>query len=149
MRIHHFAAPLTIAALALAGCGGSDDEGPTKAEYVAKADAICKTEGAKSEEAATAAVVALGTEEPTPAQLETIATETVIPGLEKQVTELKALEQPKDDGEQIDAIYASLDTAVGAVKEDPSSLVGGEGENPFADANAKALAYGLKECGSE
>lgn len=140
---------MTIAALALAGCGGSDDKAPTKAEYIAKADAICKTEGAKSEKAATDAVVALGTEEPTPEQLQTIATEKIVPGLEKQIESLKALDQPDGDSDEINAIYASLDTAVGAAKEDPSSLVGGEGENPFADANAKALAYGLKECGSE
>ncbi|MFA4928386.1 MAG: hypothetical protein WC558_07710 [Patulibacter sp.] len=149
MRSHHFAAPFLIAALALAGCGGSDDEGPTKAEYIAKADAICKTEGEKSQKAATDAVVALGTEDPTPEQLQVIATSTIIPGLEKQVGDLKALDKPKDDEEEIDAIYAALDTAINAGKEDPSTLTGAAGANPFDDANKKAVAYGLKECGSE
>lgn len=140
---------MMIGALALAGCGGSDDKGPTKAEYVAEADAICKTEGQKSEQAATEAVEALGGEQPTAEQVQAIAMDTIVPGLEKQVAALKALEKPADDADTIDAIYADLETGIAAAKKDPAFLTSTAADNPFAAANEKALAYGLKECGSE
>jgi hypothetical protein len=144
------ATPLVGLALVLAGCGGSDDSGPTKAEYITKADAVCKAGDDAGEKATTAAVTALGTESPTPEQLTTIASSIVLPQLETQVASLKALEKPKDDADAIDAIYSELDKGIAAAKADPSVLASSEGgSNPFAGANEKAKAFGFKECGAE
>lgn len=149
MRSRMFATPLVGLALVLAGCGGgSDDSGPTKAEYITKADAVCKSESASSEKATNDAVAALGTDSPTDEQLGTVVTSTILPQLEKQVAALKALEKPKDDADAIDDIYSELDKAIAAGKSDPTSLASSAGgSNPFDAANAKAKAFGLKECG--
>lgn len=165
MRSRMLATTVVGLALVLAGCGG-DDEGTssapeaqsttavaavTKADYITQADAICKTANDASEQASTAAVQALGTEEPTAEQLSTIASDVVLPGLEKQLAALRALPKPSEGAEEVDAIYADLDTAIASAKEDPSILTNGEesAENPFAGANEKAVAFGMKECGAE
>lgn len=165
MRSRMIATSLVGLALVLAGCGGDDDEetttsaskqattpvaAVTKADYIAQADAICKAESDAGEAATNAAVEALGTASPTDEQLATIASDVVLPGLEKQLTALKALPNPEEGAEDVDAIYADLESAIGSAKEDPSILTAGEGsENPFAGANEKAKAFGMQECGKE
>lgn len=167
MRSRMIATSLAGLALVLAGCGGDDDEETTtaastqattpvvatvtKAEYIAQADAICKTEDAASQAAAAAAIEALGVEgEPSDAQLTKIAGDIAVPSFEKQLTALRALPKPEADAAAIDAIYADLESAVTKAKEDPSILLASSAaaENPLAAAAAKAQAFGMKECGS-
>jgi hypothetical protein len=151
-------------ALVLTGCGGDDEDSASapeaqsttavatiaKADYITQADAICKAESDATDQGAAAAIQELGTEEPTPEQLATIASDVVLPSLDKQLAALKALPKPDEGAADVEALYADLETAIAAAKEDPSILANSEnGENPFAEANKKAVAYGMKECGSE
>ena len=139
------AATLVACALVAAGCGGDDDEGPSKADYIAKADAICKAGDAKIE----AATSAISDPSDQAAVLEFV-TATLIPNIEGQIKDLKALDKPKDDADTIDAIYADLDGALAKAKSDPSALLTAEGgASPFATANDKAKAYGMKVCGED
>jgi hypothetical protein len=136
-------AALMALALAAAGCGGDDDKGPTKAAYIAKADAICKASDAKIE--AAAGQIA----DPNDAEaVKAFVTATLIPNVEGQVKELRALDKPKDDADEIDAIYDAVEAGVAKGKSDPASLLSATtGVSPFADANTKAQAYGMKSCG--
>lgn len=164
MRSRMLATTVVGLALLLTGCGGDDEDSTSasetqsttavssiaKADYITQADAICKTEGDATDQGAAAAIQELGTEEPTPEQLATIASDVVLPSLEKQLAGLKALPKPSEGAADVDALLAELETAITAAKEDPSILAGSEnGENPFTAANEKAVAIGLKECGSE
>ncbi|MEV4419194.1 hypothetical protein AB0L40_04365 [Patulibacter sp. NPDC049589] len=149
MRTHLFAAPLIGAVLIFAGCGGDDDKGLSKADFITQADAICQKANDQLDKDATAAVTALGTDSPTPEQLKTIATDVALPNLDKQVTDLKALDAPKDDKDTVDALVASLQDGITKAKTDPTVLLNNDSgaPSPFADANTKANAYGLKVCG--
>jgi hypothetical protein len=138
---------LVAVAMAFAGCGGDDDNGssgsgPTKAEYIAKADAICQA----GDDAINTASKSLGSS-PTEAEVTTFLTGTLLPNIEGQLKDLRALEPPKDDKDTINAIYDALEADVAKAKADPATLNVAGSKSPFADANAKAQAYGMKVCG--
>jgi hypothetical protein len=130
--------------MVVAGCGSSNDKGPSKADYIVKADAICKT----GNDAINAGVKSLG-QSPSEADVTTFLTGTVVPNIEGQLTKLRALDQPKDDKDTINAIYDALEADIGKAKSDPATLNASGSTSPFADANAKAKAYGMKVCGKE
>ena len=128
------------ASLALAACGGGDDDKPTKAEYIAKADAVCKTADEKIQ---ADAQKEFGNQQPTPAQITKYQKEKVIPALEQQSDDLRGLDKPEGDEDELNALYDSLDKAIEGAKTAPTI-----DDQTFADANKKADAYGFKECGS-
>lgn len=145
MRSRMFITSALGVALLLAGCGG--DDAPTKAEYITKADAICKKGDAASQKDAQAKLSALGSS-PTKEQVASVVSEIVLPNIESQLKELRALDKPKGDGDTIDAIYDDLDAGLKRAKADPAATVAST-TSPFADATAKARAYGMKDCGSD
>lgn len=53
---------------------------------------------------------------------------------------------PEGDEEQVEEMLDSLDAAVEEAEDDPEALFNAE-DDPFADANEKAQAYGFSECG--
>jgi hypothetical protein len=142
MRLRSGGTALAVIAFAIAGCGGGDDA-PSKAEYIGKADAICK----KGNDEIAKGAAALGAS-PTPDEATTFAKDKLIPNIEGQLSDLRDLDKPDGDGDTIDAITDALQSGLDKAKADPSSLVSGDAATtPFADANAKADAYGLKVCG--
>jgi hypothetical protein len=156
-----------VAAVALAACGGSGGtsttkstaSGPTKAQFIAQADAICKTTEAKlapliKELAAGAANLLAGSSSST-GQLATPLTKAhtvAAAGL----TELEALAQPAGDHKQIEKflsplgqIVGSLATAAGGLSKGQSTEVLAQLEQEQAPAQAvtgAATAYGLHGC---
>ncbi|WP_026911298.1 hypothetical protein [Patulibacter minatonensis] len=151
MRTHLIAAPLVGFALVLAGCGGSDDDkGLSKADYIKQADAICQKGDDAQNKALQSALQALGTDSPSAEQQAKLASEIAVPNIENQLKEIKALGTPKESGDEAKALLTSLEDATAKVKADPSTIVNdGSGPSPFADANAKAKAFGLTVCGSD
>jgi hypothetical protein len=156
-----------LAAVALGACGGSGGtsttkstaSGPTKAQFIAQADAICKTTEAKlapliKELAAGAAKLLAGTSSST-GQLATPLTKAhtvAAAGL----TELQALAQPAGDHKQIEKflsplgqIVGSLATAAGGLSKGQSTEALAQLEQDQAPAQAvtgAATAYGLRGC---
>ncbi|MEA2425059.1 MAG: hypothetical protein QOH13_1469 [Thermoleophilaceae bacterium] len=129
-----------VASLALAACGSSSDSKPTKAEYITKADAICKK---ADTEINAQAQKQFGNKAPTDAQVTTFTHDVVLPKIEKESSDLKALDKPKGDDAQLNALFASLDKSINTAKSTDGTL----DNSTFADANTKAKAYGLKVCG--
>jgi hypothetical protein len=130
------------ASLGFAACGGGDDEDkPTKAEYITQADAICQK---GDEEILAEAQKQFGNKQPSEADVQTFTREVSIPNIEKQRDQLKDLEKPEGDEDELDALYESLDKSIETAKNTDGPL----DESIFADTNKKAQAYGLKECGS-
>jgi len=127
-----------------AGCGDSDDDAPSKSEFLAKGNAIC-AKGNKDIDAA--AEKAFGESQPTKQEIEDFATQSAIPSVESQVSQLRDLKPPKDDEDQVDAILAAAEADIEKVKADPSLFEGDT--DPFADANKLAEDYGLTECGGD
>jgi ABC-type lipoprotein release transport system permease subunit len=137
------------AALALgaigAGCGSSGDDSSTsdltKAEWIAKADAICQQGNQAIEQAAQQQ---FGNLKPTAADLQQFASGTAIPNTQSQIDQIRALGAPSGDEDQVNKI---LDTVQGEIDQAKAS---GDLENStFAEGNALAKQYGLKVCGKD
>lgn len=139
---------LAAVVLAIAAGCGEDDKKPaalTKPVYVKQANAIC---GASSKKLDADVSRRLAGGEPTPAQLKTIVDDIVVPSIQQELTQLRALPAPTGDEQTVEAIYDATDAALSKVKADPSTVVDEGADGPFADANQKATAYGLSVCGA-
>jgi hypothetical protein len=148
------AATLTVCVvLATTGCGddkvrgaGDDSETTsTRAEYIEQADAICE-QGNADLEAATSEFFA-GKPHPTARQERTFATRVFVPKLQAQLAELRELQIPEGDEEDVTAIYDAVSAALDEISADPSSF-GGEPPAGFRDASRLAVEYGFQVCGS-
>jgi len=148
----------------LAGCGASHStttSGPTRAEYVAHANAICEAVRAKttpliSELQSSVAGILTGeksaeTKDATVvAQLHTYASQSL--------AQLEALPQPAADHAAIERFLAPLEAVVAAIGHAHTSLVTGQAAQavatvtqiqPTAQAvTSAAHAYGLTQCAS-
>src|SRR5437870_516698 len=108
LKVLALAALLAVGAIA-AGCGSSNDNTTstsslTKAEFIAKADAIC---AAGNQATNQAGQQQFGHNKPTQAQIQQFATNTIVPNVEKQVSEIKALGAPAGDEAQVNAVTAA------------------------------------------
>lgn len=135
------------AVVALAGCGGGDDEEQDpKEEYIAKGDEICALGTFKIGSQARARY---GTAQPPQDKIEEYAKKIVVPILQTKVVDnLRALPPPEGDQQTTAAIYDELDQAVGALRADPALLADPEVGGAFDEANRLAQAYGFRQCGS-
>jgi hypothetical protein len=153
-----YAAALAAVALVVAGCGGDDNKksssaAPTKAQYIAKADAICAIAKAKTK-SYNDQLDAL----PGNAQIK-----DTVPLLQGGLTtsrtasvKLHALKRPTEDKAMLDSYLASLDDTlvageklVAAAKTNSFKAVqAAGGANPTLKANRRRIAkqYGFKHC---
>jgi hypothetical protein len=155
-RLIAILAALVAVALVAAGCGSDDSTTDstaslTKAEFVKQGNAVC-TQGNKEIEEGfeefTKENNLKQNKEPSEAQFEEISEEVLVPGIEKQIDDLRALGTPEGDEGEVDQILTSAEEALEEVEEDPS-LLSEEGGGAFAKVNKEATAYGLTVCGEE
>lgn len=162
MRTKFVLVAVATAAVAIAGCGGgsssttgasgasgaSGAQGAalSKSEFLAKGNAIC-AKGNQEIQAATKKAFPQG-QQPSQAELNKFATDTLIPTVQQEIDGIKALPPPSGDEDQVNAIVNAAQSALDKGKQDPSTLVS-QGSDPFAQANKLANAYGLTKCGSE
>jgi hypothetical protein len=145
LRHHSLAGTFAVlaATIAVAGCGGGSDS-PTKAEFLKQGNAICK-KGSQEIDAG-AKKVFTSKSKPTEAQIEKFVTTTIIPSVQGQIDDLKAIGTPDGEEAKVDAIVSSAQSALDEGKKDPS-LFASNKNDPFKKANQLAESYGLKECG--
>ncbi len=127
------------------GCGSSDDSSdsaPTKAEYITQADAICKESG---DELQATIKSTFGNEQPTDAEIVSFTEDEIIPSLEGQLDDLRALTPPESDADSPDDIYNALEDSINTLKDDPAQSTSSDA---FKEANDLANAYGMTECGA-
>jgi hypothetical protein len=142
-----------VVAIAFGAAGCGDDETSTessstaasitKEEFLTQANEIC---AAGNKEIDAGAQEAFSGGKPSKADIEQFATETLLPSVESQVEEIRALGVPAGDEDQVNAILDAADQAVEETKADPT-LAASESGDPFAEANKLANDYGLNECG--
>ena len=72
-------------------------------------------------------------------------TDVLVPGVQSQIDGIRDLTPPEGDEDTVDSILDAAQKANDEVADDPSSIAGNN--DPFADANQQAKAYGFKECG--
>jgi putative heme degradation protein len=134
---------LLAAGLLAAGCGGGDDN-LTKAEFTNQADAICKKGNQEIDKAAKQ--VFTSKQAPSKAQFEKLVNDTLIPNTQSQIDQIRDLNPPSADEDQVNALLEEAQSALDEVKQDPTVLQ--SNKDPFKKANQLANDYGLKACGN-
>jgi hypothetical protein len=127
-----------------AGCGGGDDDTLTKAQFIQQADAICK-KGNKRIDAA-AKQIFTTKQEPSKAQLTTFATDTLIPDVQGQVDDVRALNEPSEDEDEVNAFLDSAQSELDKGKEDPLYMTS---DKSFSETNKLGKQYGFKVCSAD
>jgi hypothetical protein len=142
-------AGLMVVSLLGVGCGSSSSSstnnstsavaGPaTKAEFVAKANAICVKGTTRTEKAGSS----LGNS-PTEAEAAVAVPAKFVPAVQAQIDELEALSAPPGEAA---AVTSMLDLAQGDLEKVKSNPRLAFETKTFADFAAVAHAYGLKSC---
>jgi hypothetical protein len=137
--------------LVAAGCGSSSNSSSTsttaltKAEFLKKGNAICK-KGNQQIGAAAQKLFPKSKGKPSAAQLNKFATGTIIPAVQGQINQIKALGAPKGDEAKVKAIVDAAQSALDKGKKDPALLTA-NGPGPFKQANQLTTSYGLTVCG--
>ena len=142
-------AALLIAALGAAGCGSSSKSssksttkstpGITKADFLAKGNAICK----KGNKVTNAAGSKLG-KSPSKAQIIAFVKSTEVPSIQAQITAVRALGAPSGDQATVTKFLDLAQADLNKIKSNPAVVAGKT--NQFANFAKIAHPYGLKAC---
>jgi hypothetical protein len=138
---------LVIGAVAVAGCGGSDDTSSTataisKDDFIAQADQICAA-GNKADAAASKEAFSGG--QPTEAEVASYVTDSVVPSIQGQIDDIRALGAPEGDEAEVNSFLDTAQEALDQVEADPSAITT-SGEDPFDQTNRLMTVYGITEC---
>jgi hypothetical protein len=144
--------------VALVACG---DSGPTREEYIAKADAFCKERNTEAKER-NQKLQEIATSAKSEDEFFEKATPELEDGLEwtrDGQEEFKDIEPPEADKETIDKLVAATDDELAALEKvvdaardrdlDRFTDIANEQSNIDDRANEIARDYGFKECGSQ
>ena len=138
----------TALILAAAGCGsagkstagnaaGRAPAAPTKAEYVAKANAICSATNGPLD----ATALKLATE-PSPAEAARVIVGSFIPEIKSQLSQIQAIGTPAGGETTIATMDRLLGGDISRIERDPALA----GPAAFADFAKVAHGYGLTDC---
>jgi hypothetical protein len=140
-----------LVALLASGCGSSDssgDAGMTKAQFIARADAICKESRDAINQAyasflkANAKRVSSAADEQN--QVEGVVTTVLVPSFEQQVRQLRALPAPSGDEQEVAAMLDAVQHGLNGATQQPLKFAGDA--KRFGEAPDLARAYGLDGC---
>ena len=133
------------------GCGGGGDDNSTtaastdtsgqtitKADFLQQGNQICKEGNDQMNQQRQP------DQNSSQAEVADYVQSTIVPNVQNQIDQLKALGAPAGDEDQVNKILADAQAALDKLKSNPSSI----SDNTFAQANQEAHAYGLTECGS-
>jgi hypothetical protein len=141
-----------IVGVCVAGCGSSSSTTTettaaiTKAEFVAKGNAVC-VKGEKAQEAEINAYIkknGLEKQKPTKAQNVEIVETVLAPNIQSQINGVKALGAPSGEERQVNSALELSQQTLEKIEANPE-LAFGKG-NAFAAAGKQLHALGLKEC---
>lgn len=148
-------AALLLAGLLLAGCGSSGSTTTTtaaisKAEFIAKGNAICVA-GEKAQEARYEAFGKShglkGNMEPTKAQQAELVESVSAPNIQRQINAVKALGAPSGEEQQVEEALETSQQALEKVEANPGLMFAKQ--NPFHEAGLQLHAVGLTKCAAE
>jgi len=143
-----------LAAVIVAGCGGTDEDTTTaaigKAQFITRADAIC-AKGSEQTQADLAIYlkkegVTLNENQTKDESIALIA--ILVKNLEKEVESIRALGTPSGDDGRVGAILVALEEGTKEAEKDPVAVVRGE-VNVLGKAGELAKEYGLQACGQQ
>jgi hypothetical protein len=138
---------ISMAALVVVpvACGGDDSSDVSKEDFIANADAVCKETNQKIE-----ALVSGLSEDTTTEEAAQVTVEQAIPLFRDQIEELRDLDLPAADADDLEQLWDDLDASTDELeqqlKDDPE-VAFSDDFDPFADENKAATDYGFTECG--
>jgi hypothetical protein len=132
-----------LMATTFAACGssGKSETALTKAQWLTKADKICKDTTVELNKIGTK-LSSAATEDDANKLLGEGADLTL-----DEVAKIKKLNPPSSISKDVDAMLAAVTDGANKIKTDGVKLLQ-SGQNPLADAATKSQALGLKECGA-
>ncbi len=149
-----------VAALAVAGCGGGGSASDStvtagslsKEAFVKKADAICTKGNARLQKGFATylrknkkSIIAL--RHPSKADYEGLIGGVLVPNLEREIKEIRALGAPSGDEGRVEAIFTAWEEGIEVAANDPEA-VKHSSEAIFGVGSRLAKEYGLEVCGS-
>lgn len=152
---------IALAAVALvlivAGCGGGGDTSIStstlsKEAFIKKADAICK-KGSEQMQRGFAvylrknkkSIIAL--RHPSKTDYEGLIEGVLIPTLEEEIKEIRALGAPRGDEKRIEEMLTALEEGIETAETNPKAVTHSS-EAIFGIASRLGKEYGLEVCGS-
>jgi hypothetical protein len=118
--------------------------GVTKPRYVAEGDQICRDAERSLREAARELAREAEGPDPSGDEIARTAEERVIPIVRERIEDLRALEPPPGDEEEVDEIYDAAEAALARIEEDPE--LAESADEVFKEASRLASAYGFQDC---
>jgi hypothetical protein len=140
---------IVVLGLALIGAGCGGDDAPSKSDYLADANEICKSSEEELDKAGDEYFQGLDIPqggEPSQEQITQFVEEEAVPALESLIADLRDLTPPEGDEDTVEAIYDAADEGIAEVREDPSAFTGDEQPASFQEADRLARDYGLDQC---
>jgi hypothetical protein len=148
---------MVVGAVLIAGCGGGGEETaeatptPTKAEFIRKADSLCKEAREKIVNRTLPQLAKLDNEPKAAEELESrLVPSLLVPTLEDEAAALQALGAPAGDEAKIEKILELFEGAIEEARTEPETYIQGdsykEGTEHYGKAYELALEYGMKEC---
>jgi len=153
MLMHLYSRPFTsIAVLALsafallgAGCGGGGKSAPSKAEFIKQADAMCNGMDKAIYGKLQDLERSYPNGRPNEVLLEKFLLAVILPAIQEEAGELRALSAPKGDEKTVQGIASGIEAGIKKAEEDPASTVT-DLRGPFSHAIGLATEYGFKVC---
>jgi hypothetical protein len=131
------------------GCGSDDGASGSaqvsKAAFVRQANAVCE---AASERIVAKSATAEQNGKTGPQAGAELVPVILVPAIEEEIEEVRALEMPEGDEAQIEAILDALQEVMDKAKVAPEEFLAvlGAGERPYRKVEKLANAYGIDEC---
>jgi hypothetical protein len=142
-------AVVSVAAFAIQGCGGGSDAAsvtvPSKAEFIAKANAVCRQARAEMVVAKRAFERARAGHKPEPGAAD-VAHFIYLPAMEDQITFIRLLTEPRGETEKIQEMLTVARTAIDRAATTPRIRSIAAAEGYFGKPDRLYRAYGLDDC---
>lgn len=140
-------------ALLSAGCGSSGADGPTRAAFIHRADAICNQIDQRQREARSYFWKTHPGVLHTPQFKEEfvgwktdVVEAAILPPIQEGAEELDRLRTPSGDKKELKAIVKELEKAVRVGQAHPVPLIKKNAVGPFGEVMKMARRYGFKAC---
>ncbi len=132
--------------LGLGACGGGDEEERlSQAQFVAEGNRICGQTRQAVDQAAETAFPNKGNV-PTAEEIQRFADDTLVPQLKRELDELKDLNPPEDDEEDVQEIIEAGENAADQTST-RAVLLQNKARSPLNRYGQLAGRYGLETCG--
>jgi len=128
--------------------GGSKPTSEPESGFVAEANALCRKQKRQIKVRADAIVQsATGKgEQMRQAALRRLILAAIVPGLEAEAEQLKALQAPPGDEEGVEGVVAAIESVLAEARKDPTAFLGNAGA--FDEPHRLAREYGIGACGT-